>query len=78
MSVPLHPPTPTEDPVRPQILDDMDKIFAQTKLFQASIIQEFKKLDTSKLEDVVKLSIMELIPVRSGRLLDTILNTLKV
>ncbi len=78
MSVPLHPPTPTEDPVRPQILDDMDKIFAQTKLFQASIIQEFKKLDTSKLEDVVKLSIMELIPIRSGRLLDTILNTLKV
>lgn len=83
MSVPIHPPIPStdpdQDPFRPGGFQDSlrNKIMA-TKWWYNQLVQHFGRLDTKELEDIVKDAIMPLVPVRSGRLLDTILDTLTI
>ena len=52
--------------------------FAQTKIFLAQMKAHFAQLNTVEVENLIKEAAMALIPVRSGRLLDTILDTIKV
>lgn len=55
------------------------KLF-QTKWFRATLILHFKRLKEKlgDMEKMIKSGLMELIPVRSGKLLDTILSTMKI
>lgn len=76
MSVPLHPPEPTEE--QSDFQDNLANKMMTTKWWYVTLVTHFGQLDTKKVEDVLKEAAMSVIPVRSGRLLDTILDTLKV
>lgn len=64
--------------VNHQLIADLNEKLRQTKMFRSMIIHHMKGVNLDEVGRIVKDALLELVPVRSGRLLDTILNTLQI
>lgn len=72
------PPGQHLEPTAGGAIDQFNQRIMTTKWWYRQLVQHFGQLDTTVIEDILKEAAMQVIPVRSGRLLDTILDTLKV
>jgi len=60
------------------LMKKLNEKLLQTEQWRRVLIQHMKGVDLEEVTKLVTDALLELIPVRSGRLLDTILNTIKI